>query len=75
MLMEEAKGCLLYIVNKEVDKPDSIWIMEAWDSKEDHDNSLKVSGVRELITQAMPILDGKPEGGMTLEVLGGKGLS
>ena len=74
-LMENAKGCILYVVNKEAGNPDSIYVMEVWESKEDHDNSLNVSGVRELITQAMPILDGKPERGMTLEVLGGKGLS
>ena len=72
-LMENAKGCRLYIVNKTADNPDGIYVIEVWDSKEDHDNSLKLPGVRELITQAMPILDGKPEG-ITLEVLGGKGL-
>ena len=72
-LMEKAKGCILYLVNKTADNPDGIYIIEVWDSKEDHDNSLKLPGVRELITQAMPILDGKPEG-ITLEVLGGKGL-
>ncbi len=71
--MENAKGCILYVVNKNADNPDGIYVIEVWDSKEDHDNSLKLPGVRELITQAMPILDGKPEG-ITLEVLGGKGL-
>ena len=72
-LMENAKGCILYIVNKAADNPDGIYVIEVWDSKEDHDNSLKLPGVRELITQARPILDGKPEG-VALEVLGGKGL-
>jgi quinol monooxygenase YgiN len=72
-LMENAKGCILYIVNKTADNPDGIYVIEVWDSKEDHDNSLKLPGVRELITRAMPMLDGKPEG-ITLEVLGGKGL-
>ncbi len=74
-LMENAKGCILYIVNKDADNTDCTWVMEIWDSKEEHDNSLKIAGVRELIMQAMPILNGKPEGGITLEVLGGKGLS
>lgn len=74
-LMENAKGCILYVVSKGTADPDGIYVMEIWESKEDHDNSLKVPGVRELITQAMPILAGKPEGGMTLEVLGGKGLN
>ena len=70
-LVEKAKGCHLYLVGKTADNPDGIYVIEVWDSKEDHDNSLKLPGVRELITQAMPILHGKPEG-ITLEVLGGK---
>ncbi len=45
-----------------------------WDSKADHDNSLQVAGVKELISQAMPILDGRPEKGQELEILGGAGL-
>lgn len=72
-LMEHAPGCLLYIVNNTVDNPDRIYIIEVWESKEDHDNSLQLPGVRELITQATPILDGQPEG-ITLDVLGGAGL-
>ena len=73
-LMEGAKGCILYVVTRPVDDPDAIAVFEVWESKDDHDNSLKLPGVRDLIQQAMPILDGAPEG-TTLEVLGGKGLS
>jgi quinol monooxygenase YgiN len=72
--MQNAKGCILYIVGKTADNPDGIYVIEVWNSKEDHDNSLKLAGVRELISQAMPILDGRPDG-TTLEILGGKGLS
>jgi quinol monooxygenase YgiN len=72
-LVEDAKGCILYIVNKTADSPDEIYIVEVWDSKEDHDNSLKLPGVRELIRQAMPVLTGKPEG-ITLDVIRGKGV-
>ncbi len=73
-LMENAKGCILYIVNKEVGDSDGIYIFEVWESKQDHDDSLKVVGLGELIKQALPILEGKPTGGTTLEVLGGKGI-
>ena len=72
-LMEGAKGCLLYLVSTSADNPDGIYIIEIWERKEDHDLSLQLPGVRELITQAMPLLDGIPEG-ITLDVLGGKGL-
>ena len=74
-LMEHAEGCLLYIVNKGVGSPDSIWVMEVWESKEAHHDSFNIPGVRELIQQAVPILAERTEDGITLEVLGGKGLS
>ena len=44
------------------------------DSKEEHDNSLKVDGVRELIMKAMPLLDGQPTKGQEIEILGGTGI-
>ena len=77
LLMKDAdklKGCILYVVSRDAENPDSIYVMEVWESKEDHDNSLKLPAVRELITQALPLLEGKPTGGTTLEVLGGKGV-
>lgn len=73
-LMHQAKGCHLYVVHKESGEEDAIGVTEVWDSKEDHDNSLNIPGCRELITQAMPLLDGPPQKGIELEVLGGKGL-
>jgi quinol monooxygenase YgiN len=73
-LMEDAPGCILYLVHTAADDADGVYVMEVWDSKDDHDRSLQLPGVRELIAQAMPILDGRPEG-ITLDVLGGKGLS
>lgn len=74
-LIKTAKGCHLYVVStNELDK-NAIWITEIWDSKEDHDNSLSLQGVREFISEAIPILDGTPEKGQELTVLGGHGVS
>ena len=72
-LMRSAKGCHLYVIGKEAQGDDTIWVSEIWDSKEDHDDSLKDDAVRQLIGRAMPLLDGRPEGGTVLEVLGGWG--
>jgi quinol monooxygenase YgiN len=72
--MENVKGCVLYFVGKTAENPEGVYVIEVWESKEDHDNSLKLPAARELISQAMPILEGKPEG-TTLEILGGKGIS
>lgn len=74
-LVSTAKGCHLYVIGKDASDKNSVWVTEIWDSKEDHDNSLKVPGVRELIGQAMPLLDGQPQKGQELELLGGFGIS
>jgi quinol monooxygenase YgiN len=73
-LVSTSKGCRLYIVSKGKTDPDSIWVTEVWDSKEDHENSLKAESVKALISQAMPLIEGRPEKGQELEILGGKGL-
>jgi quinol monooxygenase YgiN len=73
-LVATAKGCHLYVVGKDPTDENAVWVTEIWDSKEDHDNSLQVGGVKELIAQAMPLLDGRPEKGQELEILGGAGI-
>ncbi len=71
-LVSTAKGCRAYVVSRVADEPDTVWVTEIWDSKEDHDQSLQLPGVRELIGKAMPILAGQPQKGQELEILGGK---
>lgn len=72
-LVSSAKGCHLYMVSRDESDPNAVWVTEAWDSREDHANSLQVPGVRELIGQAMPILNGMPQKGQELQILGGVG--
>jgi quinol monooxygenase YgiN len=64
----------LYVIGLDELEPNAVYITEIWDSKEDHDNSLKVEGVRDLIVKAMPLLDGPPQKGQELEILGGLGI-
>ncbi|MCB0567835.1 MAG: antibiotic biosynthesis monooxygenase [Phaeodactylibacter sp.] len=73
-LVRTAKGCHIYIIGKDTQDGDVIWVTEVWDSKEAHDESLKAEAVRQLIGKAMPLLDGLPEGGTELDVLGGLGI-
>lgn len=70
-LVSTAKGCNLFVISKDNINNNAVWVTEIWDSKEDHDNSLKVEGVRELISQAIPILAEQPQKGQELEVAGG----
>ena len=66
-------GCRLYAVAEEADAPDSVWVLELWDDQAAHDASLQDAGVRALITEAMPLLSGVPQGN-TLRVVGGHGV-
>ena len=72
--VRQAKGCRTYVVSRTPAEPESIFVTEIWDSKEDHDNSLSLQGVQKLIRQALPILDGPPAGGQQLEIIGGSGI-
>lgn len=73
-LVSKAKGCKIYVIGKDENDPNSVYVTEIWENKNDHDNSLKVQGVRELIMKAMPILEGQPTKGQELEILGGTGV-
>ncbi|MBC8033261.1 MAG: antibiotic biosynthesis monooxygenase [Chitinophagaceae bacterium] len=73
-LLSETKGCQLYVIGIDDNDEEAVWVTEVWDTKEDHENSLKVESTRALIAQAIPILDGMPEKGQELRVLGGLGI-
>jgi quinol monooxygenase YgiN len=73
-LVATANGCKLYVIGLDSSDENSVFITEIWNTKDDHDNSLKVDGVRELIMKAMPLLDGQPTKGQEIEIIGGTGL-
>ena len=79
VLLEAARGldgneaCLLYLVHRSVEEPDTVWVTEAWTDRAAHDGSLEDPAARELIARARPLIAGM--GGHTeLRTLGGKGL-
>jgi quinol monooxygenase YgiN len=71
--MDNVAGCELYIVNETSEHPDIVWVTEVWDSEDQHQASLSLEGVPELIKQSMPLLAGPPEQ-IRVTPLGGKGL-
>ena len=73
-LVSKAKGCNLYVIGFSESAPNSVYVTEIWESKEDHDNSLKIEEVRELIKQAIPLIAGQPAKGQELELIGGFGI-
>jgi quinol monooxygenase YgiN len=79
MLLEAAKGladvaeCLLYVVSRDADDPDVIWVAESWSDQEAHTASLQAPGAQALIERALPLLAAPPDA-IRLQPLGGKGL-
>jgi quinol monooxygenase YgiN len=49
-------GCLSYIVAKDSDDHDSIWVTEVWETRESHQASLTLPSVRSAIARAMPLI-------------------
>jgi quinol monooxygenase YgiN len=68
-----AAGCLLYVVNVADADPDTIWVYEAWQSRDHHDASLQLPETRAAIASAMPMLTGEFSRQETT-VVGGLGL-
>jgi quinol monooxygenase YgiN len=55
-LMASAPGCDLYLVATAETDDDAVWITEVWRTEADHDASLSLPGVRELIGRARPLI-------------------
>lgn len=72
-LLEEHEACELYAVGITPSEDDAVWITEIWRSQADHDASLALEGVRELIHRARPLMARVAEP-ITVTVVGGKGL-
>jgi quinol monooxygenase YgiN len=51
-------GCLLYEVGVSDDAPDTVFVMELWESAEAHAASLQLPSVQAAIARARPILSG-----------------
>lgn len=71
--IENMPGCLSYIVAKDPNDANAIWITEAWDSQESHKASLQMPSVRQAIERAKPMILGFGPSFVT-EPVGGHGL-
>jgi quinol monooxygenase YgiN/mannose-6-phosphate isomerase-like protein (cupin superfamily) len=72
--LEDAPGCLLYIVNRSPEEPEAVWVTELWRSQEDLDAALALDSARALMPEVMELVDG-PFEQINLEPLGGVGYS
>ena len=66
-------GCLSYIVAKDAEDDNGLWITEVWESREHHEASLSLPSVREAIGKGRSMIAGFGERFETTPV-GGHGL-
>ena len=66
-------GCFSYIIARDTDNPDALWITEVWDSRASHAASLTLPVVQQAIARARPIIAGFSDRVVTTPV-GGIGL-
>lgn len=63
-------GCLSYIVARDAEDADAIWVTEVWDSQASHDASLKLPSVQVAIGKARDLVAGIETGVATVPVGG-----
>lgn len=51
-------GCVSYVVAKDTESPDCIWITEVWQTKEQHAGSLSLPQVQQAIARGKPLIAG-----------------
>ena len=61
-------GCRSYVVARDVEDENAIWVTEVWESREDHEASLNLPGVREAIAAGRPLMAGVAERHVTVPV-------
>lgn len=62
-------GCLLYEVGADDDEPDTVFVIELWESEDAHRASLALPEVQDSIAAARPLLSGV-FGGFRFDVVG-----
>jgi len=72
--MQEMPGCLSYVVAKDPEDGDAIWVTEVWDSAESHRASLQLPSVQAAIGKGRPLIAGFSDRHET-EPVGGWGLA
>lgn len=70
---KDMPGCLSYVVAKDPEDADALWITEVWDSKASHEASLKLPSVQAAIAKGRPLIAGFSSRVETVP-LGGHGL-
>lgn len=71
LLMKDAEGCIEYIIGRDITDKNAIWVFEVWEAADLHKKSLAHEGVRELISNAMPMIKSQTSSGTELDIFKG----
>ncbi|MCE7946557.1 MAG: antibiotic biosynthesis monooxygenase [Chloroflexi bacterium CFX4] len=71
--LRQMESCYLYVISADSSDPNGIWVMEAWRSQADHQASLSLATIQQIIAVARPLIAGMGER-FELHPIGGKGL-
>lgn len=71
--MQNMPGCRSYIVAKDPDHADALWVTEVWEDRASHQASLSLVSVQEAIARGRPLIAGFGERFET-EPVGGIGI-
>lgn len=66
-------GCLSYVISKDAEDDNALWITEVWEDQESHQASLSLDAVKQAIAEGRPLIAGFGERFETLPV-GGHGI-
>jgi quinol monooxygenase YgiN len=66
-------GCELYVISRDADDADALWVVEAWRDEAAHRASLDLPEVRAAIERGRPLI-ARFESGAKLRPVGGLGL-
>lgn len=69
--LEDEPGCLLYLINRQQDAPDTIWVTELWRSRADLDAVLVRIRDSDRVARSMALVASAEM--VELDPLGGKG--
>jgi quinol monooxygenase YgiN len=69
--LEDDPGCELYLINRQSDRPDVVWVTELWRSQADLDASIERIRGSSGVAEAMALVEDWKM--VELDLLGGKG--
>jgi quinol monooxygenase YgiN len=70
---KDMPGCISYIISKDSEDANGIWISEVWKDEESHQNSMTLASVQEAIMKGKPLIAGFDQRHI-VEPIGGQGI-